>query len=260
MLKVVTYNILHGYHPDSILKNIAFFIKKGVSVFCLQEADVCFEKPLKSFLKNKHLKNWRVQYARVGLGGNLAVLWDASCLSAGKFETLWLPCLPRPPLISRLKGHGGIIKRGALVGTFVSKNKIVRVVNCHLAWEGGIKHRLVQLNYLKEKLPDIGISDVIAGDFNTFAPSFLRRLQQVKVESLLGPSWKNVLPDISWSCDVSYSAPQDKWETVVGICRLLDIKLQSRLDYIFVRNVSVIGAKMIDLPGSDHRPLMVSLR
>jgi endonuclease/exonuclease/phosphatase family metal-dependent hydrolase len=146
------------------------------------------------------------------------------------------------------------------VGNFLFRGKALRVTSAHLGWEGGVRHRLKQLAFLREFLDSSPADcDVVAGDFNTWAPAVFRRRQGKKVQKVLGADYTNTLPKLKWSCDLSYSVPQDGWGPVIRICKPLRIKLKSRLDYLFARNLEVIDAEMLDLPGSDHRPLLAKL-
>ena len=261
MITVATYNILHGYYAKTILDDLKLMIDKEVDVFCLQEADIPFEQPLHTLLVGEHFKNWQVDYAHEGSGVNLALLWNTSRLQVAGFHTTIFPALSKPDILQRLKRVKETLHRGALSGYFLVDGKIIRITSVHLAWEGGIKHRLAQLAQLKTELAEQPADyDVIGGDFNTMAPSSLRRFQQKKVEAALGPEYVDVLPHLHWSADQSYIAPQDHWETVVKVLKFLHLKWRARLDYLFARNLKVVAAEMIDLPGSDHRPLVAKLR
>jgi endonuclease/exonuclease/phosphatase family metal-dependent hydrolase len=260
MITVATYNILHGHYSDLILNNIANLISEGVGVICLQEADPPFKRLLEDFLKRPEYKNWQARYAHQGPVSNLAILWDSSALKPEKFHDILLPNLGRADLVQRLKRHTEVFQRGALVGNFSVGEKAVRITSAHLGWEGGVRHRLNQLAFLKNYLDaHPADADVVAGDFNTWAPAMFRRRQGKKVQKVLGQAYTNALPKLKWSCDLSYSVPQDGWGPVIKICRPLGIKLKSRLDYLFARNLKVVSAEMLDLPGSDHRPLMAKL-
>ena len=48
-----TYNILHGYHRELVLKNIRFLIDEGADVICLQEAEGRFKGALPKLLVEK---------------------------------------------------------------------------------------------------------------------------------------------------------------------------------------------------------------
>lgn len=260
MITVATYNILHGYYAQTILEDLKLMIDRGVDVFCLQEADLPFEQPLHTLLVGDHFKNWQVDYAHAGVGVNLALLWNTSRLRVEKFHTTIFPPLPKPDLLQWLKGVKETLHRGALSGYFLVDGKTVRITSVHLAWEGGIKHRLAQLAQLKAELAAESVDfDIIGGDFNTMAPSSLRRFQQKKVEAALGQEYVDVLPHLHWSEDQSFIAPQDHWERTVKVLKFFHLKWRARLDYLFARNLKVVSAEMLDLPGSDHRPLIAKL-
>jgi endonuclease/exonuclease/phosphatase (EEP) superfamily protein YafD len=72
----------------------------------------------------------------------------------------------------------------------------------------------------------------------------------------LGAEYLNVLPSLPWTYDNSYFAPQDGLEKLTKLCRWAGLKFRSRLDYFFARNLKFISGEMLNLPGSDHRPLL----
>lgn len=261
MITVATYNILHGHHIRLILENIALLVEQNADVVCLQEAAPTFEKQLAAFLESPKMQSWKMHCVHVGSGGSLAILWDSSRVAARGFETVSLPRLSRPILIERLKGRNEMYQRAAIMGQFDALGYRFNITNVHLAWEGGIRHRLTQLSHLTNMLPahedGNGIAgSILAGDFNTFAlPRALKR-QQERIGEVLGPRWQDALPELSWNFDISYTAPQNNSEAIVKICRSLGMKMRARMDYIFVKNLAVISSEMLDLPGSDHRPLL----
>lgn len=257
MITVATYNILHGHHSQLILESIKFLLDQGVDTLCIQEADPPFPEVFDEFLHASNMKDWKVRYVHVDRGGNLATAWNSSKLDLKEFEVIPLPVLPKPSNLQRLKGHNIIMQRVGAAAGFLVEGKLVRITNVHLAWEGGVRHRLEQLRHLRDVLAKHPVeADVLGGDFNTVAPARLRRLQQKRVEAILGPEWTNALASLAWSWDTAYTAPQDKGKFVANIARPLGLKLRARLDYLFSRNLKVMSADMFDLPGSDHRPLV----
>jgi len=248
MITIATYNILHGYYKNEILDNIKFLIGKNADVICLQEADIPFEEHLNKFLLD--FSNWSVRYFHSGKGSNLAVMWNTKKLELTHVEAI---LLPKP-------SDDTPRQRAAQVATFTTEGKTLRVSNVHLAWEGGVSHRFVQLQYLKKILSQSDCEhEIIVGDFNTFAPAMFRNIQKRKAQKTLGDGWKNALPDLVWTCDVSRSFKQDNFHLFSTALKRLGFKLRSCLDYVFIKNLRVIKGEMLDLPGSDHRPLLVSL-
>ncbi|KKT81934.1 MAG: hypothetical protein A3B99_04620 [Candidatus Yanofskybacteria bacterium RIFCSPHIGHO2_02_FULL_44_12b] len=254
-ITLATYNILHGYHADLILKNLAILVEKSANIICIQEADPPFKNLLNDFVRNK---KWQVIYFYDTKGCNLAIAWNPEFLRFQGSENILLP-MPRKPSLAQRIIIGSIekLQRGALSASFLASDKVIRVTNAHLAWEGGIKHTLLQLGHLKWQLNKRqNDHEVLAGDFNTFAPSILRKIKQRKVEEVLGECWTNQFPNIFWTCDTSYVAPQDGVTPYANFLRSLGIKMRSRLDYIFTLNLNAVSGEMLDLPGSDHRPVI----
>ena len=256
-----TYNILHGYHRDMILKNIRFLIDEGADVICLQEAEVRFEPELKKFLAQKSLVGWQMRTAHVGYGGNVAILWNSGRLRLMKTKTCRLPKLQASRGLQRLRVprfRKLDTNRVALVGFFESGGQTFQIASAHIAWEGGSAHRLGQLRYLRDALEsDAADVRIIAGDFNTLAPRTLGRVHERRVEQALGPHYVNALPKLAWSYDTSHADPGDGLGFLPKLHKA-GVKFRTRLDYIFGTNVAVVSSAMHDLPGSDHRPLIAT--
>ncbi len=256
-----TYNILHGYHRDMILKNIRFLIDEGADVICLQEAEVRFEPALKKFLTQKSLVGWQMRSAHAGYGGNVAILWKSGRLRLMQTRLIRLPKLgSRTSLqqlrVPRLKKFD--TNRVALVGLFESGGQTFQVASAHIAWEGGNGHRMRQIRHLRAMLEkDSADVRIVAGDFNTLAPRSLRHVHERRVERALGSQYVNALPKLSWSYDTSHADPGDGLGFLPKLHRA-GVRFRTRLDYIFGTNVAVVSSAMHDLPGSDHRPLIAT--
>ena len=258
-LKLATYNILHGFHSELITNNIKFLIGKGADVICLQEADPPFEGQLNKLFLSSGFNNWQVEYFRLPVGGDLAILWDSTKLKFQYAENLLLARLPKPGLNQRITFKKSNYQRGAFLAYFSIGDKTLRITNTHLAWEGGIKHRFFQLAQIKNSLQKTKVEwELLAGDFNTLANNALRRRQEKKAETILGENWVNAFPKLRYSYDLSCQGPNGTWNSLVKLCLLLGIKMRLRLDYIFGKNVKTVSGQMYDLPGSDHRPLLAS--
>jgi endonuclease/exonuclease/phosphatase family metal-dependent hydrolase len=258
MIKIVTYNILHGYHSDLIIKKIELLIEKGADVICLQEADLPFKHLLNDLFRKA---DWQVEYFHNTIACNLAIAWNPKRLRLKDIKQINLPYPNKPSLGRKILRMRKPLIRGALAANFMVENQLLRVTNTHLSWEGGFAHRFRQLGYLANILQQQPVErEVLVGDFNTFAPAVMRRFQEKKIEQILNQGWLNVFPDHPWTCDISYNAPQDGYDTFARIARFLGVKIRSRLDYVFTRNLGVVSTEMLDLPGSDHRPLLAKFR
>jgi len=253
-----TYNILRGHHRELILKNIRFLIDEGADVLCLQEADVEFAKAINELLAGKDLGHWRVHHAHVGVGGNLALLWNSERLHLVDTKVARLHKLRVPSRLHRVRGFTDSIERAALIGSFMCEDKTLQIASAHIAWEGGEKHRMRQVKHLREVLEeDSADLRIVAGDFNTIGFHALRHARERKVEQALGHKYVNALPKLKWSFDIAYSDPRDKLRILASLYSL-GVRFRNRLDYIFAANLHVVSAQMHDLPGSDHRPLVAT--
>lgn len=254
-----TYNILHGYHRELILKNIRFLIDEGADVICLQEAEVRFKGALRKFLAHKDQVGWQMRSAHAGYGGNVAILWKSERLRLVRTNLIPLPKLRAPSKLQRLRVERlrkFDTNRVALVGFFEWAGQTFQITSTHIAWEGGSRHRTRQIRHLREALEkEEADVRIIAGDFNTFVPRALRHVQERKVERALGAHYVNALPKLSWSYDISHADPGDGLGFLPKLHRT-GLRFRARLDYIFGTNVAVVSSTMHDLPGSDHRPLV----
>lgn len=257
-----TYNILHGYHQDLILKNIRFLIDEGVDVICLQEVEVRFEPVLKKFLAQKSLVGWQMRCVHAGYGGNVAILWHSGRMRLKKTKVIGLPKLQTSSRLQKLrvkKLRKFVTNRVALVGFFEMDGLTVQITSAHVAWEGGNLHRMRQIRHMREALEkEPADVRIVAGDFNTLAPRTLRHVHERRVERALGMHYINALPKLSWSYDISHADPNDGLGFLPKLHRA-GVRFRTRLDYIFGTNVSVVSGVMHDLPGSDHRPLVAVL-
>ncbi len=245
-----TYNILHGYHFKEVLENIKNLFGRGCDIVCVQEAEIDFEEILPP--------NFKVEYFHHTSACNLAIIYNSSKFVLKDIQRILLPRLSKVYWTQYFTKYRQISERGIMIVDFLFENKLLRVTNAHLAWEGGTKHRLHQLEYLLQNSKrDASALEIISGDFNTLAPSLLRRFQEKKVERIL-KDYMNVFPGLEWSCDGSNDAPQDGLYKMMKILHFFGINLYSRLDYIFSKNLKKISSEMLDLKGSDHRPLIVT--
>lgn len=150
------------------------------------------------------------------------------------------------------------VERGVLSAVFSGEGKDIRITNIHLAWENGGRQRIKQLEYLLRDLSESDVNgEILVGDFNTFNYPLFQRFEEKKIEGVLS-GWANVFQGIPWTCDTSYSDPKDGVEKFVKILRIFKIKFRCRMDYIFSKNLEVISKEMLDVPGSDHRPLVAT--
>ncbi len=253
-----TYNILRGHHRDLILENIRFLINQGVDVLCLQEAETSFEHSLRKLLSHEDFGGWNMHHAHVGLGGNVAILWNTKKLRLTSTRVVRLHKLRIPSQLPALRELTDKIERAALIGSFEWEKKILQVTSAHLAWEGGAKHRMRQVQHLRETLEEEEADfRILAGDFNTIGFRASRHSREQKLEQTLGKKYVNALPKLHWNFDIAYRDPRDKLKILASLY-YLGIRFRNRLDYIFATSLNVTSATMHDLPGSDHRPLVAT--
>jgi endonuclease/exonuclease/phosphatase family metal-dependent hydrolase len=129
-----------------------------------------------------------------------------------------------------------IIKRGALIGTFIFEQKKIRITNIHLDFQGGNAHRVNQLKYLVDYLASEAPEkhEIICGDFNTLG-IFYKKEKILSLEKQIGNTFRSILPKPYTSAVVQ------------------------QLDYIFIKNLAVHEANILKIQGSDHFPLQAKV-
>lgn len=233
-------------------------MEQGADVLCLQEAEVNFEHSLREFLARKDFEDWDMHHAHVGLGGNVAIVWNKKKLRLMGTKVVRLHKLRVPPQLRTLRGFTDKIERAALIGSFEWEEKILQVTSAHLAWEGGTRHRMRQVQHLREMIEKESADfRILAGDFNTIGLHALRHSRERKLEQTLGNRYVNALPKLHWNFDIAYTDPRDKLKILASLY-YLGVRFRNRLDYIFATSLHVVSAAMHDLPGSDHRPLVAT--
>jgi len=246
-LKLASYNIYDGYNRDNIIENILNFAEQGVNFFCLQEVRSSETGDfIGDVLLQKLGSGWQSEYFVATVPSSdygLAMYWRKDILSPLKFETVSLAKLDFLSLFEQLIEYAQgnrtqPIQRGALAGTFMMDGKVLRITNIHLDWHGGKKHRLKQLKQLVDhlkKMPPVN-SEVVCGDFNTV--SFVGTDSHLKeIHMTLGEDFFNSIPEIRSTA-----------------------RLGQHLDHIFARNLKLQEAKIQEVVGSDHYPVIASLK
>lgn len=265
-LTLVSYNIQDGIHEDLIVNNIHKMVAEGADIFCLQETRIIKSSFIIDRLKAELGNEWQVESflgmdnPRTEIG--LTLLWKSTNLHLQELEKVLLPKLNYVSLYERciacvLKP----VQRGAMIATFIVNGGLVRITNLHLDFKGGTSRRMSQVEYLALHLSKKSavLHEIIAGDFNTTGGKASSKYQQNQIERLLGEDFTDAFPDLKWTFD---GASVDSGRIFSGLHTLLvrfGARLYRRLDYVFLKNVDVIEAKMEKLKGSDHYPLIITL-
>jgi endonuclease/exonuclease/phosphatase family metal-dependent hydrolase len=246
-LKIATYNIHDGRNYEKIAGNLLELGEQGVNLFCLQEVRPLFRGvKIKGILNERLAPNIKKEYFQ-GMGGHyldfgLGMMWDESILDNTAFSRLELPELPASKSWERIffQLHGlkiNKIRRGALIGTFNINGVTIRVANTHLDFQGGLGQRSKQITYIKNCLDSLNPVDceIICGDFNTLG-IFNRAATMAAVQSLL-PGFKNV-----------FNKPY------------VTLRPYQQLDYMFVKGAGIQHAEVARIKGSDHFPIIATLK
>lgn len=263
-LRLVSYNIQNGIHQDSILRNLGKMADENVDIFCLQEVRATQSGFIGDRLATEFGNEWEGQHflgtdnPRIDLG--LSIFWKSKRLQLIELEKVNLPKLEKLSFIEKqVTSIPKPPQRGAIITTFDVSDSPLRITNLHLDWQGGIPHRMAQLRYLVSHLkqkPDVA-HEIICGDFNSTGGQDSAKKQQNEMQRILGHDFNEVFPDLNWTSDGVSIDPQRGFSKVQGFLVNLGIRFYQRLDYVFVKGITVTDTKMEKISGSDHFPLVV---
>lgn len=178
-LHFVSYNICMGKNAQKVVGNLEQFAYRGARLFCLQEVRRSYKDVSVIDLLLKRLGPlWQAESflssKSKSFDYGLCLVWHSETLEPIKFEHLSLPRLHILGLsemayeIFTRRGFRSI-QRGVLVGHFIYQGQPLRISNLHLDWQGGLKHRLKQIKFLREHLQEQGklAREIVCGDLNT---------------------------------------------------------------------------------------------
>ena len=271
ILKIATYNILFSINAQDIITNILTMANKGVMVFCLQEVINTKDKKfiIEEILNNLG-KNWKARY-HLGNEGSLldfgtCILWNNQFLKLEKIEKIQLPKINHLAihefLFDKLAGHKGIpVQRRVISGLFMYQNNHIAITNVHLDNVGGKRNRLKQLEYLLKILYKNNevTHQIICGDFNSF--DLLKTgVEKQELQRALGKDFKDASKNVSWTADIYNMDLPQKTSLLIPFIKITHLHIKRKLDYIWVKNLQVQDCNIIQLRGSDHHPMIATLK
>jgi endonuclease/exonuclease/phosphatase family metal-dependent hydrolase len=269
-LLVATYNIQFGINTEKIIKNIEKLATDGANVICIQEVIINLSQEMIVDAILKRLgKNWHASYhmgdenSKLSIG--TAIFWNSAVLKFKHDEKTLLP------KIKKFAFHENFyywiigvpampLQRRALTCYFEVEKKLLRVTCVHVDNVGGPIHRMRQLTYLTSKLKQSGTVEyeIICGDFNTFdllKTGYEKKLLQKK----FGDKFIDASKKVGWTSDIYNIDYTHSVKLFPWIIKNFHIHIRRRLDYIWVKNMQIVGCKKIALPGSDHYPIIADL-
>jgi len=268
-IKLATYNIQFSQHPEKVINNILKMVTDGVSVICLQEVVLYKEKNIIQDLLHKLGSSWKAE-CNLGKEENVlsmgnCILWNEDAVSAESKHLKLLPYSGKLHIHEKVFSllTGGIIspfRRRIIFIEFSMGKTNFCITNIHLDHNGGEPNRLKQLSYVKKLIKDFSTSEkeIICGDFNCF--DLLKSGKENKsYQKLLGIQYTEATKKIGWTGDL-YDIDTSMGTKFFGkIVRLLNIHIQRKLDFIWLKNIKSKDCHKLDLEGSDHKPVIVSL-
>ena len=269
-LTIASYNIQFSLHPESLVENINIIVKNGADIICLQEV---IKKPNEIFIIDQIVdnlgKDWHYDHhleeslSVLGMGN--CILWNSKRIKLEHISKITLPTSGSLAIHERIFSYlaGGIskpFKRRVLLGYFCMNSTKFTVANIHLDHNGGINNRKQQLSYLMQsqfKNSPKSI-DVIAGDFNNF--DLLKSGKEKRIYSnILGNNFIDATANIDSTADFNKMKFYFATNFLGWVVKRLDFHIKRKLDYIWVKNATILESKKLNLNGSDHLPILVKL-
>lgn len=268
-LTIATYNIQFSQHPKKIIENLQTIVDNGASILCLQEVYIQKNNNIVQQILNKLGKSWD---AISHLGDNESVLSMGNCILWNKKKVSLIKhsfnILPESKslalhekMFSILAGGVSIpFKRRVILANFQLNKNNFSIANIHLDHNGGTKNRLVQLAFIKKNLKNFSISskEIICGDFNCFDLTNNGREDQLYQE-ILGQDYMEATKNIDWTGDL-YDIDTRFGNVLFGkLIRFLNIHIQKKVDYVWLKEINTSQCKKLDVLGSDHKPIITEL-
>lgn len=268
-LIIATYNIQFSQHPEEIISNLKTIVANGASILCLQEVYINEDNNIIQQLIDQLGKSWKAVCHLVKdnsiLNMGNCILWNTKIVSKISSSLEILPYSKPLALHEKVFSLlvGGItspFKRRIVLINFRMNKKNFCIANVHLDHNGGAINRLTQLAHIKKLLKKFSVSDkeILCGDFNCFDLS-KNGIENEAYEKLLGSQYAEATKNIDWTGDL-YDIDTSMGNIAFGkIIRLLNIHLQRKIDYIWLRNIQLVKCKKITMSGSDHKPVVAEI-
>lgn len=267
---IATYNLHLCQEPDALLYSVLKSAKEElVDVFCFQEAVRNTDGSLfTDTLAEKLGEDWKI-VSHVGEEpswysiGNVTI-WNSKRLMHKRSTNIVLPAnggsTKKEAIFSKLiAGDVYEFKRRSIISEFIEGETSLQIANIHLDNIGGSIHRNKQLNFMLKHLNSKITYSIVCGDFNTFDLKQTGN-EVVEMKKILGDEYIDISQDSGWTGDLYRVNFQKANPLFAFIIKNFRIHLKRKLDYIFVKGGQRLSLKKLDLPGSDHLPLIASLR
>lgn len=267
---LATYNLHLCQEPDVLMRSVLKLSKdEMVDVFCFQEVVRNVDGSLLTDKLASNLgKEWKTTSHVGGESswysiGNVT-MWNSKRLTLNKSENITLPAskglTKKEAAFSRLIA-GGVyeFERRSIISEFVEGKTSMQIANVHLDNIGGLSHRSEQLTYVLERLNPRVAYSIVCGDFNTFDLKQTGN-EVAGLKQIFGSDYVDVSHDSGWTGDLYRVNFQKANPLFAYMIKKLNFHLKRKLDYIFVKGGNRLSLNKLDLPGSDHLPLVVTLR
>lgn len=262
-MKLLSYNILGGFHFNEIKKNLNF---DKFDIVCFQEfpMDCSIDKFFENFNIQKHtILNLKKQQKELGL----ALLYKKNKYKLSEYKKIELN---KPPMKFIFRQYLRM-----LVSDDNSKNRTIicyeltnlfskvryLMINTHLYWEGNVNYLRYQLNKIWETISTYEGKIILCGDLNTTSDKKRKYLKQFFEEHGFKESKKNQKGTFEYF--TKYNLPKDPFHkpkklfSKIKPVRKLGTK---EFDYIFIKNIDTdINAFVEKINGSDHFPLTITI-
>jgi len=280
-LRLVTYNIQRGIHYSLLRSHFAQSESlRSADIVAVQEALVPASggntlARLAYDLEGDYRWTYRTVMTYPNKEYGNGFLFRSSVTPVGA-QTVALPVVDHLGWVARLKTEGGKPdSKSAFAQAFRVGGRLVRIINLHLDFSGGVSHRVRQLSHLLGSLEAVTdksalVVDVLCGDFNTCGyhqSAQSRRDTQKVLDVARRAGFTECSASVPWTSDLFSSiddADPAYWFLRVG--QLFRLHYRQKLDHFLVRGLARATPAVVvaiphcaQLPGSDHLPLALEL-
>lgn len=258
-MKLLTYNILGGYHLDKIRNHLDF---NNYSFICLQEYPFKHDN---TRILNKQFDFIKTEFLPLPSEDNMLgsiIFFDkkykihhTEILSIKSSKLSLTEKLMKYLILGRIPEY----RMNQLLAKFNINGHPLTIVNIHLFWESDMTFYISQLNRLLARLSHITGSVILVGDFNTYRNNKRTSLRELMKKH----NFKEVIKPSKYTLDFfsKYDFPSNRVIKLRGLLGKLPIPRIFRFyeyDYVFYKNLS--APPKISMPyseGSDHFPIEI---
>ena len=270
-IRVATYNVLHSYNPAQIATNIKQMADSGVDVFALQEV---LKDEGKEFILDVILKKlgetWKAEYSLIPVYSwrtwGTAILYNSKKIKLLEARKIDMKKMDRLSILNSvlsrviMGGKGKVYPRTFINAKLSFDAHVFYFSSIHPEFFSDTAWRLRELyNFLNKKIKTKeDDAEIIAGDFNT-VDLLNTHLERKLIQKVLGNGYTEASAAIPWSVDIMNVSEKFATPMFLLLKKFLFFHVYRKFDYIWIKNLKLVEARSLKLPGSDHLPIIAEL-